>query len=330
MIQNRLSVLWLVGGLLSIAAPVASYGKSSVKELTDSLVSGKPHDQLSAMDELAKSGQPAVNALCDVVENAGDYNAKERAARTLEKSLSNPSNRNPETLERLGRMLGNRERKVVEASARAVMQYKGNSRARELLKRASLKSKDDDTTTTLLGAVMNSADGDKSEIPFFESFLKHDSRSVRIWAAGYLGALGSRAGLDECRQILSQPPATDKIQTLQMRAAIAAGRIGDPSLIPVLERVGSSEEYGIAAKPARAAIREIRLAQLSTPAQRIEFLRAALSKDDSANWAAAQLIAIKGPDAIAALEWASQHLSGSGRNEAERALTVLQGARKEK
>lgn len=326
MIQNRLRLLRLFGGLLLIGAPVGAYGKPSVKELTDALVSGKPHDQLSAMAELARGGQPAVNSLCDVVENSVDHNAKERATQTLEKALENLSNRSPEVLERLGRMLANRERKVVESAARAVMQFKGNSRARDLLRRASLKAKDDDTTTTLLGAVLTAANGDKSEIPFFEGFLKHDSKSVRIWAAGYLGVLGSRAGLDECNQILSQSPTTDKIRTMQMRAAIAAGRIGDPVLIPQLERVGGSENYGIAARPAREAIREIRLAQFSTPAQRIEYFSVALRDDDSARWAATKLMAIGDANALTVLEWASQNLSGSGRYEAKRALAVLKGA----
>lgn len=304
--------------------------RASTKELVYALESGPLQEQLLAMEELAKGGQAAVIALCDVVEHNNDSNAKERAAQTLGKALGNQSNRGQETLGRLERMLANRERKVVESAGKALMHFKKNSRARELLRRAAQDADDSDTKVTLLGAVLTAADGDKSEIPFFTGFLKDDSGMVRLWAAGYLGALGSRGGLDECRMVLSKVPTSDAIRTMQMRAAVAAGRIGDPVLIPQLERVGSSQDYGIAAKAARTAIQEIRLGELKSSPERLDFLRNALKDDDSRKWGISHLMAVGDAGSIGALEWAAENVSESGRHEARRALTVLKGTEKGK
>lgn len=312
----------------SILAAEAAYAApketpASIKDLKDALVAGRPQEQLSAMDELAKRGSPAIDALCDVIENEKNHRAKERATQTLEKVLSDSSNRNPAAIDRLARLLDNDDRKVVESSARALMHYKKNLRVRELLKRAARNARDKDTRAALLGDVMNASDRDKSEAPFFESFLTDESEHVRLWAAGYLGMLGNARGLDECRRVLSQEPATDSIRTLQMRAAIAAGRIGNPSLIPQLERMGKSPEYGLASKAARTAILEIRLAQLSTQPERIEYLRSVLTDADSVRWGISQLMSMGDARAIEALRWASKNAGNPGAFEASRALSVL-------
>lgn len=323
--RQRVSLITFLAGSILAATAYASPKEplTSIEDLKNELVTGRPQEQLSAMYELAKKGSPAIDTLCDVIEKNKDHRAKERATQTLEKILSESANRNPAAVDKLARLLDNDDRKVVESSARALMYYKRNSRVLELLKRAARNARDKDTRSALLGSVMNASDSDKSEAPFFEGFLKDESEHVRLWAAGYLGLLGNTRGLVEVRHVLSQEPTTDLTRTLQMRAAIAAGRIGDPILIPQLERIGKSPEYGIASKAARTAILELRLAQLSTQPERIDFLRNLLTDADSVRWGISQLMAIGDPPAIEALRWASKNAGEAGAFEAKRALSVL-------
>jgi len=324
--RQRVSLVAFLAGTILAATTTYAAPKenpTSVEDLKNELIAGRPQEQLSAMDELAKKGSPAIDALCDVIEKNKDHRAKERATQTLEKILSESANRSPAAIDKLARMLDNDDRKVVESSARALMYYKRNSRVRELLKRAARNARDKDTRSALLGSVMNASDRDKSEAPFFEGFLTDESEHVRLWAAGYLGLLGNTRGLVEVRRVLSQEPTTDSIRTLQMRAAIASGRIGDPSLIPQLERIGKSPEHGLASKAARTAILEIRMAQLSTQSERIDYLRNLLTNADSVRWGISQLMSMGDAPAIEALRWASKNAGEPGAFEAKRALSVL-------
>ena len=300
----------------------------SLAELKGALVSGAAQEQLSAMDALAKKGSQSIGVLCDVIENVADARAKERATQTLEKILERPASRDAATLERLGRLLASRDRKIVETAGRSLMHFKRNARVREMLKKSVRDADDDDTAAALLGAVMVAIDGDKTEAPYFAGMLKHRSPAIRIWAAGYLGALGSQEGAEECKHVLSLPPSTGKIRTLQMRAAIAAGRIGDPSLIPALERVGGSPDYDLASKEARTAIREIRLGMLKSADQRTAYLRDALVDDDSFAWGINHLRAIGDGPAVAALEWGAANGTEASRHAANRALDVMKANQK--
>jgi HEAT repeat protein len=315
----------LLVGCLSLSGVVRlSAATVDVEREKETLIKGRPDEQQRAMANLAKGDNKATAVLCDVIENEKDATAKARAATALDENLKTATNRNEETLTRLERMTQSSDEKVVRLSASSVMHFKDSSRARKILRTLAKEHPDQQVRAHALGAFMVNIDGDKSEIPFVESFLQDKSEYVRVWAAGYLGALGSKSGLALCRDVLSREPLDDKIRALQMRAAIAAGRIGDPSLIPALKKVGASQDYGIAKWEALVAIKAIELKATSDKTERMQYLKTALSQTVYAQWAVQQLMAQGDSDALEILRWAAKSKGLAGMYEAQRAVAVME------
>lgn len=71
-----------------------------------------------------------------------------------------------------------------------------------------------------------------------------------------MGYLGDKSGAALCKEILEREPNL-KISTLQMRAAIAAGSIGDPELLPILRKIVAEKKYGTVRFDALTSINDI-------------------------------------------------------------------------
>jgi HEAT repeat protein len=316
------AVLIIIGTLASLGREVAV--AAEVEHDKESLIKGRPDQQQTAMANLAKGDKKAAVALCDVIENEKDTGAKSRAAYALEANLKNPANQDDDTLSRLEQMVSSPDQQVVRLSASSIMQFKKNPRARTILRKLAKEHPDQQVRANALGAFMVNIDGDRSEIPFVESFLNDKAEYVRVWAAGYLGTLGDKKGLELCRDVLSREPKDDKVRALQMRAAIAAGRIGDPSLIPVLRKVGGSNEYGIAKSEALTAIKDIELQAAPSETEKIAYMKDAIGRVESARWAAQHLMADGSAEAVELLKATAADKSSAGKYEAQRAVAAIE------
>ena len=292
-----------------------------VQKEKEFLVKGYPPEQNAAMVKLVGAGKEGAVALCDVLETEKDAGAKSRAAEALQENLKNGSvdDAMMDRLERMTQSTG-----IAGLSSMAVMQLKGNTRARAILRKAAQKQQNDQVRAQILGALMVNIDGDKSEAPFVAEFLKDKSENVQVSAAGYLGALGDPQGAAMCKAILERKPTDDATRMLQMRAAIAAGRIGDPKLIPVLQKVASSKDYGLAQWQARTAVKDIELKGLASASEKLEYLKKALAANGSARWAVQQLMAMGTPNAHDILKWAAKEKNLAGAEEADQALAAIE------
>src|SRR5262249_41361811 len=154
---------------------------------------------------------------------------------------------------------------------------------------------------------------DPKEKDFVKGFLRDDSDYVRVWAAGFLGLMGDSSGLPICESVLARNPIDDKIRALQMRAAIAAGRIGDPHSLKILRIVGDSEDYGLAKYEAWNAIREIEFKNAGSQDSQIKYLQTALADPRATQWAARRLGALKTPAALEVLKQSASGASSPGQ-----------------
>lgn len=321
---SRFAMLLLIvfagtSDLLSVSAETIDVEKE--KGL---LITGRSSEQQDAMRALSGGGAEAARALCNVIESEKDPAAKARAGSALQANLRNPANQDADVLSCLERLASGKNGQEAGLAATAAMQFKGNSRAREILRNATKSQVNEQRRAQILGAFVANIQGDKAELPFVRSFLEDKSEYVRVNAAGYLGSLGDKTGLKLCETILNREPSDDATRMLQMRAAIAAGRIGDQTLVPVLRRVASSKDYGLAQWQARLAIRDIELKALTDKGARLQYLKAALAQHDDARWAVQNLMAIGDSDAIGVLTEAAHDKKLAGSQEADRALAVLQ------
>lgn len=307
--------------LLPIFLLLATSSASALneKQLREDLVGGRPVEQQRAMVELAHGGKESVGVLCDILKNEPDPAVRSRAASTLNETLLNPSNRDDTTLSRVESVARHEDGDVAGLSSMALSQFKGNRRARAILKDVAKAQRNEYIRAQVLSAFAANIDGDRSELPFLSEFLNDNSEYVAVSAAGFVGFLGDKRGLKLCREILARRP-TDATMLLQRQAAIAAGRIGDPSLIPLLSKIGSSNEYGLTQWHARIAIREIEYQLEKAKGTGKNYLKGSFGSQESSKWAVKKLLAIKGPQAVEILEWAAGQKELVGSAAATRAL----------
>jgi hypothetical protein len=215
-------IILLVSCLINYAQTADAFDR---KKITDALIRGTPVEQQVAMQELSSAGPEAPQVLAEAVLATPDRMARTRVATVLEANLKKRKNRTEENLKVLLPLLDSEDPSIVEAISRGVMQYKKHTETKAALKRAVGRARSDQSKVYLLGAFLVSNDGDKAEANYVRGFLADNSEKVRVWSAGYLGTLGGKEGLDICTKVLSRKPEDDATRGLQMRAAIAAGRI---------------------------------------------------------------------------------------------------------
>ena len=202
----------LASGLSAIACLVCGISQAASVDIhkeKELLIKGYPNEQRAAMVKLVGAGKEGTIALCDVLEAERDAGAKSRAATALQENIKRRGAVDDETLGRLERMTQNPDGQAAGLSAMAVMQLRGNVRARSILRRAAQKQESDQIRAQILGALVANVDGDKSEVPFVAGFLKDKSEYVQVSAAGYPGALGDKRGTALCKAILERRPSDD-------------------------------------------------------------------------------------------------------------------------
>ena len=317
--------------LLIIAVSISVFVKQtrgeSFQAEKESLIKGDVVERQKAMLTLRDKGKSAIPVLCDVIENEKNYAAKQRAAGILDEILKNTTTHDEETLSILQRIVENSDAGTSNLGAMAVMQYKGNLRARRILREAIKLQKAEQIKAQVLGAYMVNIEGDKAEIPFLAEFLNDKSEYVRVVASGYLGNLGDKRGLNICKEVLERKPVNDQIKILQMRAAIAAGSIGDTSLIPILKTVAASRDYGLAQWQARTAVKEIELNSIQGKSERLKYLKIALSENDNVRWAVQKLVTMNDSDSLKILEWAAKENGLAGAQESSLVLSAIKRAK---
>jgi len=303
--------------------------KMDMQAEKEKLIKGSPFEQKEAMDRLRDNGEKAVSPLCDVIENEKSYAAKRRAAVVLEEVFRSSTTQTEEALSALEHVTKNPDTRVANIGAMAVMSFKGNMRARRILKELIPKQTNEQLRARIIGALMVNIDGDKGEIPFLSSFMSDKSEYVHASVAGYLGRLGDKRGLEFCKEVLERKPVDDKMRMLQMQAAIAAGEIGDIQLLPALKKVMASTDYGLAQSRARWAVKEIELKYISEMPKKLQYLKATLGERENVRWAVQQLIKMNTPEAIEVLKWAANEKNLVGAQEARQALAAISMAKTE-
>jgi len=131
-----------------------------------------------------------------------------------------------------------------------------------------------------------------------------------------------------CKEVLERVPSNDQTKILQMRAAIAAGRIGDPVLIPILKKIAASRDYGLAQWQARTAIKEIELSAISYKSKKLQYLKVALAESGNVRWAVQELLTINDSESIGVLKWAANEKGLAGAQESRQALAVIEAGNK--
>jgi len=289
----------------------------------EKLVKGSQTEQRAAMGRLRNNGKIAIPTLCDVIEKENDYSAKRRAATVLDEVLKSSDAMNEETLSMLERVTKSSDTGISNLGAMAVMHFKGNMRARKILKEAIPTQTKEQLRAQIIEAFMVNIDGDRREIPFITTLMEDKSEYVRVSVAGYLGSLGDVKGLALCNEVLRRKPTDNQTKILQMRAAIAAGRIGDPSIIPILKIIASSSDYGLAQSQARFAIKDIELKHNTKKSGQLEYLKTALSQNENVRWAVQQLVIMNDPESLEILKWAANKKELAGSKEASQTLKAL-------
>lgn len=311
-------------GLLVIAPRPIYAGESvDITKEKSRLIHGHPAEQQAAIMKLANSGESGSEALADIVENEKDPMAKARAGRALQEAALKPENRSKKFFQRLKRLSENENSTVSEQGLIAVMNLKRDPEARKLIKESAKSRRDPQLRAKALGMLLVNTERDKSEVPFLAEFLNDPSEYVRVWAAGYLGELGDARALPFINEVLQRKPQDDKGRALIMRAAIAAGRIGDSSSLPYLAVIGKSESYGIAQWDALLAIKDIELKHKSTDNDRIQYLDAALNEPTYCRWAALKLSQIKGARVEVVLQQAAKSRNSQISTEAIQTLMSM-------
>lgn len=306
-----------------LAAPLFSQGRYDAESDAKKLEARVPaEERLAAMRNLLAAGRQSVPTLCDVIESAKEPFTKQAAATILQDILRLPENRDDQTLSRLTTMLSSKDRFLAHLGPNLLMQYKGNQQAKGALIKAIQKETNERRREELFEALAYNLSEDKSAIPLLAGFLDDRSEYVRIAAAGALGKLGDKRGLKLCRDILSREPSSKQTRLLQIRAIAAARNIGNPALIPTLQKFSSSAK-GLDQTRARWAIKDIELGAIADKDKQFEYLKEAMGNRDTARWAMKHLLAFKDPAASSILREATQSNDPTVRKEANWALAAL-------
>lgn len=310
-----------IGLALICVSTVASVQAADFGKDRKRLISGTPAEQAQAMSLLTKGGAGAAAQMLDAVENENDPEARQRADRVLDTILKEPANRNEEQLETLVRLSRHSDRQRVESATTKLMYFKGKPRAYDTLKALAKTHSDQAVRAKAFGALMVQTDRDKKNVKFMEeAFDDEKSAYVKAWVAGYLGSLGSKKGLTFCRDALRNKDLSGEGRAVQMRAAMAAGRIGDAALIPDLEVVANSSDSGPAGWEARVAIKAIALKNLPSVRAKVEYLNTLLEDPVFSRWAANELGTMKEPAARELLKNVAKDSRHKGASEARIAL----------
>lgn len=311
--------------MLTMLSPLVYAGEviDTAKE-GELLIHGHPFEQQAAMMRLANSGESGSSTLADIVESGKDSEAQGRAGMALQEAATKPEN-NTSTVffKRLKRLAENEDASISYHGLAAVANMKQHPGARQVIKNAARSRREPKMRAQILGLLLVNSENDKAEVPFFAEFLKDPSEYVRVWAAGFLGELGDARALKFINEVLRREPKNSEAKFLIMRAAIAAGSIGDPSSLPLLKIIGEKAPYGIAQDDARQATKEIEIKRLPTIGDRIKYLEATLHEPAYCRWAAFKLSRIGGADAIAVLQRSARSKDSAISSESIRTLMAM-------
>lgn len=288
------------------------------------LIHGHPAEQQAAMMRLANSGESGFSILADIIENEKDSTAQGRAGLALQEAATRPENKtNTDFFKRAKRLAENENPNISYHGLQAVAKMKQFPEARKLIKQAAKSRREPKLRALVLGLLLANSENDKAEASFFAEYLKDPSEYVRVWAAGFLGVLGDARALQFINEVLRREPKNTETRFLIMRAAIAAGCIGDSSSLPLLRIIGESANYGIAQEDARQAMKEIEIKNLPTIGDRIKYLETTLYEPAYSRWAAFKLSEFGGADAIAVLQRGAKSKDSAISTESIRTLMAM-------
>lgn len=286
---------------------------ADIHSLTNDLVQGSAQEQQDSMSELGKGGPSAVQAMLSIVEGENSREAHRRAGLVLEALFRDSSNRSEESLARLSRLTQHSDSKRVEIALTKLMMFKANSTALQSLKYLATTHKNKTIRAKAFGAIMVQTGRDKRETAFFEeAFEQEGTPYVKAWIAGYLGSLGSKKGMSFCQEVLRDPGSD---LSVKVRAAIAAGKIADSSLIPALQSI--QDASGPEGLEARMALKNIELVGLKDTDKKIAFLDRLSDDPIYSRWALNSLADMGDVRAAAQLQAISADSSRSGSAEAK-------------
>lgn len=284
------------------------------------LTSKRLQEQRTAHEKLVRIGEPAIPALLEVMEGNKKWESRERASRAVTQIIKRSGARSEAVLERLGKLAHNPDYFVASPAISCIVAYQGDARAAEILEHVARTSSNAQARTRVLGTLMVVTGNSPSLRPLLRHMLSDPDAEVRARAAGDLGTLGDISGLGVCRQILQMEPVDVRAELLVRAASIAAGRIGDPSLIPLLEKITKDTTGRYDRKAAYNALAEIRVKTLTSDAERIAFLAQCLGDMPNIRWAALKLKKMGTPEALGALQRIAKDADHPGKEEALRFL----------
>lgn len=302
-----------------VATPM---GIAEINKEVEALASGRVGEQQAAIHRLAHAGTPAIPALLEVMETHKKFEVRTRAADALALIIRMSKDHDETLLARLAKLANSADYFMASPALTCMLEFKGSEQATDLLQRIAKTSGSPQVRMEALGSLMVVASSSLHLAPFMREFLRDPGDEVRAVAAGLLGRLGDKSGLPVCLEILERDPVDFRVQKLIGKAASSAGEIGDPSLIPALEKILKNAKASWPHADAYKAIAEIRLRGLSSQAEKLQFLQQKLQERIYIQWAAIELKRIGTPEALAVLRRAAEDPTHPGRAEAS---TWLQG-----
>jgi len=247
------------------------------------------------------SGLERTHALLDLVEKSKEWSVCKKAFDNLINSVKDPKNQDQKIQDRLAKLALDTDSQVSREASRALMHFRGNSKALITLKMAIKQQKNDVIRGHMLSTVLTNTSRNKSEIPYFKEYLIHDpSVYVQVMAAGILGGLGDNSGTEICKQVLSMSPS-DSIAILQMQAVVSAGNISDPALLPILQGIVKSSKPSLARSHAFEAIDNTEFKLKLSKSEKLIYLEQALTRPESVRWAKMTIQSMKDSEASALL-----------------------------
>jgi HEAT repeat protein len=263
----------------AIFEEIISQGSSATPDLIALLAEQAPKNaneakrhwdaKVTAMSILSEmNAQEALDILRDMLENSDSLSAINNAARTI------------------GRIGGNKAYNIlaeVYENAQNLRYEQSSERLRAVI--AGLGLCGNKKATTLLKDAMTNQGNDEM---------------IRIYAAGSLGLLGSKAGLDVAGAGLN---SNDPY--IRLAATRALGLIGSTSAVPALSKLNRSNVDYVYRKSAQLSIAQIETAQLSDD-NKIIYIQHQLVNHpqvtDFVQWGTLKLKQMKTPKAKKALE----------------------------